>query len=69
MSQSSQKVQPPRTEHVVHEDKLFWGEDPDVVRDIYLPHVYVSYHQLCVCWWDEAVFFHIPIMDVILVRY
>ena len=44
-------------------------EDPEVVGDIYLPHVYVYYHKFRVYFWYEAVFFPNPRTGVILMRY
>ena len=56
MSQSAQKVQPPRVDNVVFEEGVFLREVPKVFVIISLPCAAASSYQFRIHWWDEAVF-------------
>ena len=66
--QTRQKVQPPLSDHVLHEYEVFLWETLEVLGVIYLNCEYVSTHQLQIYKWDQAVFAQIPRMNKNLMR-
>ena len=57
MSQHCQKAYTTCADHVVHEDEILLGEDPEVLGVISIPCALASDHHFHVCHQDEADFF------------